>query len=69
MLDNDAIYRFGQQLQERESSPGKVRVDYHAMNGQVFTTETVWYEMQKAFNELSRQAYENDTTVNFVIVY
>ena len=47
----------------------KMKVDYHAKNGQVFTVETVWYEMQEAFNELSRLAYENDTEVNFVVVY
>lgn len=45
-------------------------VEYYAKNGQVFTlTNVKWYEMQEAFNELSRLAYENDTEVDWVKVY
>lgn len=46
-----------------------VVVEYHALNGQVFTLDHVqWYEMQEALNELSRLAYENDTAVKFVVI-
>lgn len=45
-------------------------VEYHAANGMVFELDGVkWYEMQEAFNELSRQAYEAGTYVNYVIVH
>jgi hypothetical protein len=47
----------------------KMTVTYHAKNGMTFTLDTVWYEMQETLNELSRQAYENDTEVNFVVIY
>jgi len=46
----------------------KMTVTYHAKNGMTFTIDAVWYEIQEALNELSRQAYENDTEVNFVVI-
>jgi len=51
------------------SGDGLLTVTYHAENGMTFTLSNVnWYEMQEAFNELSRQAYENGTSVKFVVV-
>ena len=47
----------------------KWTVEYHAKNGQVFTQENVvWYQMQEAFNELSRQAYLAGTEAEYVLV-
>lgn len=44
-------------------------VKYFAKDGQVFTlTDVKWYEMQEAFNELSRQAYEAGTECGHVEV-
>lgn len=46
-----------------------VTVQYHALNGQIFTKSGVkWFEMSEAFSCLSREAYENDTSVDFVVV-
>lgn len=43
-------------------------IEYHAMNGQVFTAKVEWYKMQEGLDECSRQAYENDTAVSFVVI-
>lgn len=44
-------------------------VTYHALDGQIFRVRNVvWYEMQEAFNECSRQAYIAGTEVDYVTV-
>lgn len=46
----------------------KMSITYHAKNGMTFTIDKVWYEIQEGLDELSRQAYENETEVNFVVI-
>jgi hypothetical protein len=48
--------------------PQKNYVEYHAMNGQVFTLDAWYYEIQEALMELSRIAYENDTSLHFIVI-
>lgn len=49
------------------SISSRLTVTYVALNGQVFVKPNVlFYEMQEALNELSRQAYEADTSVNWI---
>jgi hypothetical protein len=51
------------------SIPSRLTVMYIALNGQVFVQPNVlFYEMQEAFNELSRQAYEAGTSLNWIHV-
>lgn len=61
--------RIDRTLQAKDKSDRDyVIVKYHALSGQVFTTQGQWYEMQELFNECSRQAYENHTSVDYVVV-
>ena len=54
----------------RDGNLHTLTVEYHALNGRVFTQSGVlWYEMTEAFNELSRRAYKYDTSVDYVVVY
>ena len=48
--------------------PQKNDIEYHAINGQVFTATAWYYEIQEALMELSRQAYENDTSMDHIII-
>lgn len=49
------------------SIPSRCTVTYIAIDGQVFVQPNVlFYEMQEALNELSRQAYEAGTSLNWI---
>ena len=45
-----------------------MNVHYYAMNGEEYFTRAVWYRIQEALNELSRVAYENNTSVYQVVI-
>lgn len=44
-------------------------VEYNAENGDVYLAKAIWYRIQEALNELSRMAYENNTSVMHVRIY
>ena len=49
------------------SIQSRLTVTYVALNGQVFVQPNVlFYEMQEALNELSRQAYEAGTSISYI---
>lgn len=62
------IIHIPEELKYREG-PQKAVFEYHAKNGQVFTLEAWYYEASETLSELSRQAYENETEMDFIVIY
>lgn len=50
-------------------TPRRAIFEYHAKNGQVFVKGAWWYEAQETMDELSALAYENDTSLDFLVVH
>lgn len=46
-----------------------IMVEYHALDGTVFYAHGPWYEMQELANDCSRQAYEADTALSFIVIF
>lgn len=45
-------------------------VSYHANNGDVYQRhDVVYYEIQEALMDLSREAYENNTEAKYITMY
>lgn len=45
-----------------------VTVRYFAKDGQMFSEAALYYEVQETLMELSRQAYEAGTSLDFIVI-
>ena len=69
-MANGLVYLSNGEIVDRYTTPMTLTVEYHARDGQVFSLVGIkWYEMQAAFNELSRLSYERNTSVKYVKVF